>query len=239
MKPTNKTTFSFPWFFDDMLFCRHPTASFMNYFNRWLTKLVHIFDRNGPGAYAGLATIQRERWKMSNMRMILLEAALVAGVLMTGLSVSQVTHAAPPAAAADPRVDVKIDSVIMVERTEESKSGETVTKLFKPGAVKVVPGDRLLFTNSYHNLGQDEVTGFVVNNAVPKSVTFVELLDNWAMVSVDGGKNFGKLSDLSVTDAEQESRPAIAADVTHIRWVLSSPIAPGASGELSFRGTVE
>tara|TARA_R110000850_G_scaffold81384_2_gene174876 strand:- start:1469 stop:2002 length:534 start_codon:yes stop_codon:yes gene_type:complete len=177
---------------------------------------------------------------MSNMRVILLEAALVAGVLMTGLSVSQIAYAAPPSAtAADPRADVKIDSLIRVERTEISENGETVTELVDPATVKVVPGDKLLFINRYHNGGQKDVTGFVVNNPVHDAVTFVEVLEDWALVSVDGGQTFGKLSDLSVTDSEQASRPAVAADVTHIRWVLSSPIAPGATGELRFRGTVK
>ncbi len=177
---------------------------------------------------------------MSNMRGILLEAALVVGILTTGLSVSQIAYAAPsPAAATDPKADVKIDSLIKVERTKLSEDGESVTELVDPATVKVVPGDKLLFINRYHNGGQTEVTGFVVNNPVHDAVTFVEVMEDWALVSVDGGQTFGKLSDLSVTDSEQETRPAVAADVTHIRWVLPSPIAPGASGELRFRGTVK
>jgi len=181
---------------------------------------------------------------MSNIRIILLEAALVTGVLMTGLSVSQVAYAAPlsaslQATAADLRADVKIDSSILVERTEASDTGVTLTTLLDPATVKVIPGDRLLFTNSYRNSGQNDVTGFVVNNPVHKAVTFVEALEDWAQVSVDGGQNFSKLSELSVIDAKQVSRPATASDVTHIRWVLPSSIAPGASGELRFRGTVK
>jgi hypothetical protein len=54
--------------------------------------------------------------------MILIEAAMVAGVLTAGMSVSQVAYATTlsasvQAAATDPRADVKIDSKIMVERT--------------------------------------------------------------------------------------------------------------------------
>ncbi len=197
---------------------------------------------------------------MSNMRMILIEAAMVTGVLMTGLSASQAAYATPlsvaiQAAVPDPRADVKIDSTIMVERTEESESGEIVTKLVDPATVKVIPGDRLLFTNAYRNTGQTAVTGFVVNNPVHQAVALIEVLEDWALVSVDGGKNFGKLSELGVTETAavaapgketaetpepaQTTRPAIASDVTHIRWVLASPIAPGASGELRFRGIVK
>ncbi|WP_159640461.1 hypothetical protein [Sphingorhabdus sp. 109] len=181
---------------------------------------------------------------MSNMRVILLEAALVAGVLMTGLSASQIARAATSSdngaeAATDPRSNVKIDSSIMIERTTISENGESVTQLISPSTTKVVPGDKLLITNSYRNMGDEAVTGFVLNNPVHQAVAFVEALEDWALVSVDGGENFGTLSKLSVEDDTQGSRPAVAADVTHIRWVLPSPIEPGATGELRFRGTVK
>ena len=195
---------------------------------------------------------------MSDMRIILIEAAMVTSVLLAGMTVSQVAHATPlsasvQAAATDPRADVKIDSTIMVERTETTASGETVTKLLDPATVKVIPGDKLLFVNAYRNTGQNAVTGFVVNNPVHAAVALTEVVEDWALVSVDGGKNFGKLSELTVTETVatateesgetaapvQTSRPAVASDVTHIRWVLTSPIAPGASGELRFRGIVK
>lgn len=195
---------------------------------------------------------------MSDMRIILIEAAMVTSVLLAGMTVSQVAHATPlsasvQAAATDPRADVKIDSTIMVERSETSASGETVTKLLDPATVKVIPGDKLLFVNAYRNTGQNAVTGFVVNNPVHAAVALTEVVEDWALVSVDGGKNFGKLSELTVTETVatateesgetaapvQTSRPAVASDVTHIRWVLTSPIAPGASGELRFRGIVK
>ena len=184
---------------------------------------------------------------MSNMRMILIEAAMLAGVLVTGLSASQAAYATPlsatiQAAVPDPRADVKIDSKIMVERTETSESGETITALVDPASVKVIPGDKLLFVNTYRNTGQTAVTGFVVNNPVHAAVALIEVSEDWALVSVDGGRNFGKLSELSVTETaepEQTTRPAIASDVTHVRWVLAAPIAPGGSGDLRFRGIVK
>ena len=181
---------------------------------------------------------------MSNMRNIFVEATMVAGILATGMSLPDIAHASPLAAAvqtATPAAqsDVKIESSIRVERTEVSENGASATVLLDPAAVKVIPGDKLLFINRYSNSGQDVVTGFVINNPVHSAVTFVEVLEDWALVSVDGGQNFGKLAELTVTDAEQASRPAVASDVTHIRWALPMPIAPGASGELRFRGIVK
>ncbi len=185
---------------------------------------------------------------MSSKRTIIIEAALVIGVLATGLTAAQAAHAAPLQAtiqAADARANVKIDSKVLVERTQSNAAGETETKLHNPNDVKVIPGDKLVFINTYHNKGATPVTGFVVNNPVHAAVTFADVKEEWAMVSVDGGKNFGKLADFTVTedgpDAESVSltRAAQPSDVTHVRWTFDKAIAAGASGELRFSGVVK
>ncbi len=188
---------------------------------------------------------------------IFVETALVFAVLATGITASNIAHAAPAAAAqaaVDPRSNVKIESVAQVERTEKDASGNDVTKLYSPTEVKVIPGDRLVFTNSYRNAGAVPVNGFVVNNPIHAAVSFVEVSEDWAVVSVDGGKNFGKLDALTVavvpdeteaSDALSEvsegpsNRAAQPSDVTHIRWTFANAIAAGASGKLVFRGIVK
>lgn len=195
---------------------------------------------------------------MSVKRTILLETALVVAVLATGITAANVAQAAPVAAAAqgavDPRSNVKIESIAQVERTEKDADGAEVSKLYSPADVKVIPGDRLVFTNSYRNTGAVPVTGFVVNNPIHTAVSFTEVEEDWAVVSVDGGKTYGKLVDLTVamissetdegdsTAADKEtstSRAALPSDVTHIRWIFPEAIAPGASGKLQFRGVVK
>ena len=76
---------------------------------------------------------------MSKKRTVLIEAALVVGVLATGIAAAEAAHAAPIVttalqAAANPaaRADVKIDSAVMVERTEKDASGNDVTKTYSP-----------------------------------------------------------------------------------------------------------
>jgi len=196
---------------------------------------------------------------MSSKRTILIEAALVIAVMTTGMAAAQAAFAAPLAVAmqnaANPQANVKIESNIQVERTEENAAGVSETKLFKPADVKVIPGDKLIFTNSYRNSGATPVTGFVVNNPVHPAVSFTDVSEAWAVVSVDGGKTFGKLVDLTVTEQASPSgeanpdsseaappmvtRPAQPADVTHIRWKFARPIAAGATGKLQFSGVVK
>ncbi|GAB5488829.1 MAG: hypothetical protein Pars2KO_23990 [Parasphingorhabdus sp.] len=196
---------------------------------------------------------------MSAKRSILVETALVTAVLATGITASHAVHATPTSAAlqaaADPRSNVKIESLAQVERTEKDTNDNDVTKLYSPADVKVIPGDRLVFTNSYRNTGAVPVTGFVVNNPIHPAVSFTAVTEDWALVSVDGGKSFGKLVDLTVPSQPSEpednvavegnvtpaltTRAAQPSDVTHIRWAFSKAIAAGASGKLQFRGIVK
>ncbi len=181
----------------------------------------------------------------------MIEAAIVVGILTTGMVAAQAAQASPLQAsiqAADPRANVKIESRVLVERTEQDATGQTATKLYQPGDVKVIPGDKLVFINSYRNTGSTAVTGFVVNNPVHSAVAFTGVNEDWAMLSVDGGKNYGELIGLTITEmnkdgAESESvnitRAAQPSDVTHIRWSFDKAIAAGASGELRFSGIVK
>ncbi|MEO9468205.1 hypothetical protein [Parasphingorhabdus sp.] len=184
---------------------------------------------------------------MSNKRTVFTEAALVAAVLTVGISAAEAARAAPIAAsmqsAPDPRANIKIESRMQVERTETDASGTTMTKLYAPADVKVVPGDKLIIINAYRNTGATPVTGFVINNPVHSAVSFTEVSQKWAVVSVDNGVTFGQLGNLTVSTPAAAgtpiSRPALPSDVTHIRWVFTDAIASGQSGELSFRGTVK
>lgn len=142
---------------------------------------------------------------------------------------------APAAAAAAD--DVSLTSKVLVERTRPGADGKPVVVREEPGVV--TPGDRLVFVLGYRNRGSEPATGFTLTNPIPPSVEFTGSDDGSALVSVDGGRSWGPLASLKVVQADGSSRPAVPADVTHIRWSFDRPIAPGSVGELSFRGVVE
>ena len=141
----------------------------------------------------------------------------------------------PAAAAAGD--SVSLTSKVLVERVKPGADGKPVTVREAPGVV--TPGDRLVFVLGYRNGGAEPATGFTLTNPIPPSVAFSGTDDAGAVVSVDGGKSWGALASLKVVQADGTSRPAVAADVTHIRWSFERPIAAGSGGELSFRGVVE
>ncbi|MGZ8352072.1 MAG: hypothetical protein ACXWUJ_03080 [Allosphingosinicella sp.] len=140
-------------------------------------------------------------------------------------------------AAASAADNVSLTSKVLVERVKPGPDGKAVTVREEPGVV--TPGDKLVVVLSYRNAGAEPATGFTLTNPIPASVAFAGTDDSSASVSVDGGKSWGALASLKVVAADGSSRPATAADVTHIRWSFGRPIAAGSGGELSFRGVVE
>jgi uncharacterized repeat protein (TIGR01451 family) len=132
---------------------------------------------------------------------------------------------------------VSLVSQVLVERVETTPDGRSITTRAEPDVV--TPGDRLVFLLSYRNDGAEPATAFVLTNPVPDSVAFAGTDDRSAVVSIDGGKTWGALSSLTVTQADGITRPAQVADVTHIRWSLAQPVPSGGAGELSFRGVVK
>lgn len=103
---------------------------------------------------------------------------------------------------------------------------------------KVVPGDHLVLATAYRNTGPLPVQNFVVTNPIPAGVLYQAEGAQGSEVSVDGGKVWGPLGALKVPDGKGGMRAAEAADVTHVRWTIAS-IAPGASGAVSYHGTVK
>jgi len=139
----------------------------------------------------------------------------------------------PAAAMAAPAVT--IDSTAFVERTVQDASGKK-TVLEPPKLV--TPGDRVVFVLTYKNGGAQPATGFVINNPLPAAVSYESSDGAPPVVSVDGGKSWGALATLKITQPDGTMRPATPADVTHLRWTFAT-IAPGQSGKLSFRGVVK
>lgn len=134
---------------------------------------------------------------------------------------------------------VSLESKVYVARAVTDASGKKVNKLFDPDKTAVLPGEPLVVMINYKNNGPHPATAFVINNPVPAAVSFTGVEQGWATVSVDGGKSFGSLATLRVAAANGGMRAANPADVTAVRWKFAQPIAPGATGRVSFYGIVK
>jgi uncharacterized repeat protein (TIGR01451 family) len=132
--------------------------------------------------------------------------------------------------------DVALTSAMFVEHMVPQPGGGAKVTLEQPKSVP--PGAKLVFVLSYHNLGKVPATNFTLTNPIPAGVSFDSTPDAGATYSVDSGKSWGPLATLRVS-AGKTLRAALPEDVTHIRWILKTPIAVNGSGKLSFRGTVK
>ncbi|MFN5643958.1 MAG: hypothetical protein ACK450_05115 [Sphingomonadales bacterium] len=170
--------------------------------------------------------------------------------ILIALSAAAFAAAIPaiPAMASSPAAmmaanSVQLTSEAFIERTEVAADGSEKTVTKRPQDVIVIPGDRVLFKLAYSNKGNEAASDFRAVNPMPAPVRFVSATEDWAEVSVDGGKSWGKLETLTVAatnaDGSAASRAATPEDVTHVRWVFAAPIAAGASGTLSYRGVIK
>jgi hypothetical protein len=142
-----------------------------------------------------------------------------------------------PLLAADSPVALHSEPIMLDKIT--TVAGEATHALVDPAVThdKVIPGSHLVVATDYHNTSDKPVDHFVVINPLPAALMLSDDGMGDFDVSVDGGKTFGKLPALVVTDAKGGKRAAEASDVTALRWIIPQ-IAPGASGKLEYHAVV-
>lgn len=153
---------------------------------------------------------------------------------MLRITIALIALAGPVAALASG--DVRTRSSIFVERIDPQGSGARRVRL-EP-ARQVSPGERLIYVVEYRNVGNRPVQGFTVTNPLPRTVRLDETVDGSELVSIDGGRNWGLLSDLRVSLGQDSWRPANPDDVTHLRWRVGDRLMQGESRRMTFRAIV-
>jgi uncharacterized repeat protein (TIGR01451 family) len=139
-------------------------------------------------------------------------------------------------------------NVELVTRAEKEievdDKGKKVKKLIAP--TKMVPGDEVLYTVAYNNKSKAPAEKVVITNPVPRHTRYKDgsAAGEGADIafSVDGGKTFATPDKLTVAIKDKAgkdvTRPAAAADYTHIRWTLKENVAPGRAGAVTFRAVI-
>ena len=121
---------------------------------------------------------------------------------------------------------VSLDSAIYVEHI--SKANGTLIRSLEP-ARRLSPGERVVtLVNWSRPAGAG---GFTLVNALPAALTYQRSGRDDEEVSVDGGRNWGHLGSLRIA-----GRLATPADVTHLRWRVSSEEAQAGSGMIAYAG---
>lgn len=144
-------------------------------------------------------------------------------------------------ALAQTKDHIQLTGMAQQEKEVFNQEGKKVIE--KVPAVKVVPGDEVIFTTVYENIGRDTAENAVITNPIPKHMIYKADSATGAgtriTFSVDGGKTYELPGKLFVLDAAGRNFPARPQDYTHIRWTLEKPLPPGAKGDVSFRAILE
>lgn len=107
----------------------------------------------------------------------------------------------------------------------------------------VTPGETIVYALIFRNDQRTAAEDVVLVMPIPREVTYIEESANNRLArpdfSTDGGTTFSRRQFLTVRDADGSVRFAGADDLTHVRWVVRSPVAPGDVGQLWFRGVLK
>lgn len=137
--------------------------------------------------------------------------------------------------------DIELKALAEIEIEDFNEEGKKEIK--RVPAVKVIPGEEVIYTIYYTNSGQKTTDNVVITNPLPEHMRYKDSSatgDGTAIVfSVDDGKTFAVPENLKVQDALGKEIPAVASDYTHIRWVLQSSLPLDAKGQVGFNAILE
>lgn len=156
------------------------------------------------------------------------------GKMWKALALAAFVTSVPAAAQGNGNLSTKVE----VEKTTMGQDGQPGGKTYVTPDV-VVPGDRVRISLAFTNNGAEPASGVVISNPIPSALLFDGTDDPAGFaVSIDGGKQFSPLSDLTVPVGGAAARAATAADVTHVRWNWTDTIGPGQTRTVAFFGRV-
>lgn len=145
------------------------------------------------------------------------------------------------ASAATPVLALTASQTVEREVIVRNVDGTETVK--REAADKVTPGDKVIYSLNYFNDEAKAASNIVLVMPIPAEVTYLdgsaEIEGARSSYSVDGGKSFAERTDLRVMQADGSKRAARAEDITHIRWVVGTAIAPNTGGTLSFSGRLQ
>ncbi len=131
-------------------------------------------------------------------------------------------------------ITLKIEAYVAREITD----AKGVKRKVLQSTDTATPGDAIVYILNYANTGTKPAPA-TIDDPVPGGVSFTGTAENWAVVTVDGGKTYGPLTTLKIKKADGTMRAALPQDVTAIRWKFAQPLAPGAKGRVMFYAVVK
>ena len=140
--------------------------------------------------------------------------------------------------APDVKIDIVAEKVVVVEKDGKKLEQRVATQ-------EVLPGDILVYTLSYKNVGDEPAKNINIDDPIPNDTVYI--VDSAygpgseISFSIDGGKTYKQPSLLSYevdVNGKKVKRKATPEQYTHIRWSVPE-VGVGKSGVASFRVRVK
>lgn len=175
-------------------------------------------------------------------------AVVCALVLAAQVAATQAARAADEAAPAVAKAtgSAALETAIIAEKlVVEGGTGGRESRRWVP-ARRLDSGDEVHYTVRVHNPGKVPVTDVVVTKRLPFGVRYQAGSASGPaceiQLSPDGGRSFvvpGQGPSVPTGKARRSLRRPVTHTVeySHVRWLLSKPLAPGATALLRFRAT--
>ncbi len=143
-----------------------------------------------------------------------------------------------PASAAAPAIVTTMSAE--VERKTVDHGRESVRLV---PAVRVVPGDLVIYTVEVRNDGVLPAQGVTFTSRIPEHMVYVanSAVGPGADVtySIDGGRTYDRPENLVVDGPRGTTRAATPADYTHIRWTLRNALKVHSVALARFRAVLK
>jgi len=137
--------------------------------------------------------------------------------------------------------NVAINSFAFVEKVKV-ENGKEIKSLEK--ATNVIPGETVIFKNVVENKNNNPAKDIVVNNQVPKEISFNSAFSSDEKntqyeFSVDG-VNFQKAEKLMIKDkVTGNMRVARPEEYTNIRWIYTQGVPAQSKIEFNYKGVLK
>ena len=145
--------------------------------------------------------------------------------MRTGLMIA--SAALFTASSAQAQTSVEIDREVFLEKSQQ-RDGRT-QRVLAP-AETLESGDTVVLMLGWRTPHEQP---FTISSRVPRALAFRTTGGDAPLVSVDGGRTWGRLDQLRVN-----GRPATSADVTNIRWDVTNPRAARGRGVFTYSAVV-
>jgi uncharacterized repeat protein (TIGR01451 family) len=135
---------------------------------------------------------------------------------------------------------IKVNTQVYQEQWVVDADGKR--RVQRVPAANVRPGSEVIYEVGYSNTGPQPMQ-VIITNPLPADLVYqsyaARSVGAQLEVSVDGGIRFAPLAAQRVNLVDGQTRPATAADITHVRWKTARPIRPGEGGHVSLRAKVK